>query len=114
MRVDDMAFPFAVGVGGRETAFIQMVVDHIDPAGAGLPDFPCVGLKIGRTGRFFTTVGFCFALTDTAAVFAETAFYFVGGCPLHIVRDMGIDIQRSLSGGMSDDRGKRFNVHPVG
>ena len=50
--VDVMRFAFAVCVGGRVTAFIEVIVDLIDAAGAGLADLAFIRLKLGGFGRF--------------------------------------------------------------
>lgn len=35
------------------------------------------------------------------------------GSPLHLVRDMSVDVQRGAAGHMADDRGKGLHIHAV-
>lgn len=73
LGIDRMHFSFALGVGGRIAAFEEVIVELIDPAGAGLAHFALVRGKRWPYKRFSSLaeanpnlrVWFrCFAMSD--------------------------------------------------
>lgn len=50
LGVDGVQFAFTLGVGGGVAAFVEVVVDLVDAAGAGFADFAGVGGEFGGVG----------------------------------------------------------------
>lgn len=82
----------AVGPHGGIPPLKQVVVDLADTAGARLALVPQVGLEVGHPGLFWLG-------SDSRRIvlrlrFSDTPVDVEGGGVPHIVRDMGIDVQR--------------------
>lgn len=99
---------FAIWPDGGVAALPQMVVDLADTAGAWLAALALVGLKGaggGFAGRSFSGV--------RGGVSSNPLIDFCRCGALHLVGDMGVDVQGSGAGHMADDGGEGLDIHAV-
>lgn len=106
----------AINPHGRVVAFEEVVINLRDTSGtcssAGGQD----GLEIGHAGLFALSGG-SFSLRIQIALrrryFADYPVDVGGGCALHIVGDVGIDVQRGRRRHMPQHGGEGLHVHTV-
>ena len=102
---------------GRVAPLIEMIIDLADASGARPAPAGQNGLKSGHTRRFALTVGTFPSRRLTALLrhyFADTAVDIVSGRALHIVGDVGIDVQRGGRRHMAQHGGESLHIHAVG
>ena len=106
----------AINPHGRVVAFEEVVINLRDTSGtcssAGGQD----GLEIGHAGLFALSGG-SFSLRIQIALrrryFADYPVDVGGGCALHIVGDVGIDVQHGRRRHMPQHGGEGLHVHTV-
>ena len=81
---------------------------------SGAADFRLFRHKFRALWRFYRLVGCLLVHTQTALIFAEALLYLVGCTPLHIVGDMGVNVECRFRGNVTYDRRQRFYIHTVG
>ena len=102
--VDIKLFAFAVGQFRRIASFPFLFADSKYVSRAVAAYLRLFRLKFRSYGSFRRSVGCLSVLAQSALIFAEIPFNFVGGGALHIGSDMGIYVQRRFWGNMSYDR----------
>ena len=85
--------------GGGVSALPEVVVDLADTAGTGLTALALVGLESGGRWISWRRVN----ILDGFA-FADSVVDLGCGSPLHLIRDMGVDVQGSGAGHMADEK----------
>ena len=94
-----------------------MVADLADASGARPAPAGQDGLKSGHTLRFTLIVGTFPSRLLTALLrryFADTAVDIVSGRALHIVSDVGVDVQSGGRRHMAQHGGESLHIHAVG
>ena len=112
--VDIAGVLFAVGPLGRVAPLKQVVVDLSDAAGAGLALAAHVGLEIGHARLFRCGRGSFLPRRRSGLwrrCFADATVDVGGGRALHIVGDVGVDVQRGGRRHMAQHGGEGLHVH---
>ena len=116
MGVDIAGVLFAVGPLGRVAAFEEMVVDLTDAAGTGSALAAHVGLEVGHSRLFRLDRGGFLPWLRSVLLrrcFAYATVDVGGGCALHVIGDVGVDVQRGGRRHMTQHGGERFHIHAV-
>lgn len=93
-----------------------MVVDLTDAAGAGSALAAHIGLEIGHIRLFRLGRGSFLPRLRSVLLWrclADAAVNIFGGCPLHIIGNVGVDVQRGGRRHMPQHGGERFHIHAV-
>ena len=99
---------FAVRPDGGIPALPEMIVDLADTAGTGLAPLAFVGLK--GAGSRLSGRSFRFCLCG----FPSNSLVDLCRCgPLHLIRNVGVDVQCGATGHMTDDCGERLHIHTM-
>ena len=107
----------AVDPFGRVAPLVEMIADLADTPSARLAPAGQNGLKSGHTRRFTLAVGTFPSRLGTALLrryFADTAVDIVSSRALHIVSDVGVDVQRGGRRHMAQHCGEGLHIHTVG
>lgn len=102
--IDGFYVPRAVGEAGGVFAFVTVLADLGDAAGAGLAAEALVGVE-GRGGLFRLWGGHGGGGAGDGAVDG------CGGLLAHGVGDVGVDVQRRGHAVVADDGGEGFDIH---
>jgi len=114
MGVDVAGVLFAVDPGGRVAALPQVRPLLCDTSGAGSALLARDRLEVGYDGLFALAGGSIpprLVAVLRRRRLADAAVDVGGGLPLHIVGDVGIDVQRSRRRYMAQHGGEGLDVH---
>ena len=108
LGVDVAGMLFAVRPDGGVAALPQVVIDLCDASGAWLATFTLVRLEGAGSG--FLCGGFCLRFELSLA---NPLVNLACRRLPHLVRDMGVDVQRSAAGNVTNHRGESFDIHSM-
>ena len=105
-----MDLALALSVGGGVAAFVEVVVDLVDAAGAGFADFAGVGgefggVGLGDGGRFWGV--------DMGVAVSDALVDEIRGVLAHGVGDVAVDVDGGGGADVADDGGEGLDVHAV-
>ena len=116
LGIDRMHLTLTLGVGRRIAALKEVIVELVDPAGAGLLHFALVRCERWAYGRFSVLGGKLVVQRLVGLIrlaVADPALDLLRGLLLHGAGDVAVDVDGGCRGDMSDDGGERFLVHAV-
>ena len=109
-----MNLPLALGVCRGVAAFVEMVVELVDTAGAWLADLAGVGAEFLFVLRHFLLGGKPilqgFVVLEGLAA-ADAALGLLRRLALHGAGDVAVDVDGDGGGDVADDGGEGFHVH---
>ena len=111
-----MHFTLALGVGGRVSAFIEVVIELVDAAGSRFAMFALVRGERLAYRRFFVLGGKLVVQRLVGLIrlaVADPALDLLRRLLLHGAGDVAVNINRRSRRNMPDDGGERFHVHAV-
>ena len=99
---------FAVRPDGGVAALPQVVIDLCDASGAWLAALALVRLEGAGSGLSWHRLILHLCLRfDDALVNLHCC------CTAHLIGDMGVDVQRSAAGNVTNHRGESFDIHSM-